>query len=247
MRHFLSSSFALLFFCAWNVSVVPVALGDEPQPNLATAKARYQNADRELNEAWTSLKKALPEADFATLREGQKTWVQYRDDVAKAQMSEAPQDEKALMQSADYLDAAATLTDSRVKWMRGLLATLTNTDTSLTGEWSDGWGGDLQILQDGHMLHFAISAVRGRSAANGELGGDASWNEPLGWFSDKGTDPEKHDETNLAFVLRRGKLEVIGANTQFYHGARAYFDGMYVKVGALDAATREALKGAKAK
>ena len=62
----------------------------------------------------------------------------------------------------------------------------------------------------------------------------ASWNTPLGWFSDKGRNKEKPEESNLTFVSRGNVLEIIGANTSYYHGARAYFDGEYCKVGKLD-------------
>jgi hypothetical protein len=62
----------------------------------------------------------------------------------------------------------------------------------------------------------------------------ATWNAPLGWFSDRGRDKEKTEESNLVFVGRGTVLEIIGANTSCYHGARAYFDGEYCKVGRLD-------------
>jgi len=212
-------------------------------PTLAEAKAHYQKADRELNNAWAELKKALPEAEFAPLRDDQKAWVEYREEVAKAQAApDLADNEKALQQSVEYLDAAAALADIRTKWIRGLVTALANNDATVTGEWSDGWGGNLRILQQDHQLRFSINVVRGRSSAQGELSGRAVWNEPLGWYSDKGLDPNKTDETNLAFVLRRGKLELIGANTQEYHGAQAYFDGTYVKVAPLDAATKKELK-----
>lgn len=42
-----------------------------------------------------------------------------------------------------------------------------------------------------------------------------------------------------------GKLKIAGAKTQYYHGARAYFDGEYVKTGTLTAQQQaEVLKSA---
>jgi hypothetical protein len=76
--------------------------------------------------------------------------------------------------------------------------------------------------------------VRGPTYHTGSLAGVASWNWPLGWFSDKGRDKEKTDETNLVFVQAGNVLKIIGANTGYYHGARAYFDGEYCKSGELD-------------
>jgi hypothetical protein len=89
--------------------------------------------------------------------------------------------------------------------------------------------------------------VRGPTSHVGGLAGIAVWNPNIGWFSDKGLDKDKTDETNLSFILRDKKLEITGANTGFYHGARAYFDGSYVKVKPLDAkAQAKIVKAAKA-
>jgi hypothetical protein len=68
----------------------------------------------------------------------------------------------------------------------------------------------------------------------GVIAGTAQWNTSIGWFSDKGRDAEKTEESNLSFIERDGYLEVIGANTSYYHGARAYFDGKYYKIAALE-------------
>ncbi|WP_075088014.1 hypothetical protein [Verrucomicrobium spinosum] len=59
-----------------------------------------------------------------------------------------------------------------------------------------------------------------------------------GWFSDKGRDPEKKDESNLAFIYKDLYLEVISANAEHYHGRRAYLDGRYFKVASLDPETQ---------
>ena len=80
----------------------------------------------------------------------------------------------------------------------------------------------------------------------GGLAGIAVWNTSIGWFSDKGVVKDKTDETNLSFILREKKLEIIGASTGYYHGARAYFDGSYVKVKTLDTkAQAKIVKAAK--
>jgi hypothetical protein len=68
----------------------------------------------------------------------------------------------------------------------------------------------------------------------------------MGWFSDKGRDKERPTRTNLSFILRGRKLEVVGANTGYYHGARAYFDGEYVKTSSLSAKSQaKIVKSAK--
>jgi len=90
------------------------------------------------------------------------------------------------------------------------------------------------VEQKGRLL-FDFNVVRGKSFDLGVLAGVARWNERVGWFSDKGRDPEKTDETNVAFVRRDLHLEIIAANAQYYQGKRAYFDGLYFKAAALTA------------
>ena len=107
-------------------------------------------------------------------------------------------------------------------------------EETLTGLWIDSYGGTLSVVQQEGRLLFTCEVVRGPTSHTGEISGIASWNQRIGWFSDKGRDAEKTEESNLAFVDRDGCLEVIGANTSEYHGARAYFDGTYCKVGPLD-------------
>ena len=54
-------------------------------------------------------------------------------------------------------------------------------------------------------------------------------------------------EANLSFIFRGHKLEIVGANTGYYHGARAYFDGDYVETNSLSAKTQaKVVKSAKA-
>ena len=124
------------------------------------------------------------------------------------------------------------LTKSRADWLRG--RTRNDNSDSLTGLWTDSFGATLEIVQEKEKLHFAIEVVRGPTFHTGSIAGVATWNYPLGWFSDKGREKEKTDETNLLFASRGAVLEIIGANTSYYHGARAYFDGEYCKTGQLD-------------
>jgi uncharacterized protein YecT (DUF1311 family) len=204
--------------------------GKEEKPkSLEEAKTAFVKADKALNEAWAAAKKALAEPDFAELQIKQRDWMKFREDRARGANRDAGQPETKL--TAAYYEAATEVTASRADWLRGRIK---NDDESLTGLWSDSFGGTLEIVQEKERLLFEISVVRGPTYHTGSLAGVASWNTPLGWFSDKGRDKEKTEESNLAFVARGTVLEIIGANTGYYHGARAYFDGEYCKVGKLD-------------
>ena len=209
-----------------------VARAENQNAPLAEAKAAFAKSDRALNAAWSGIKKALPEKVFTELKVLQKGWLESRDRLA-LEASPSPKDAVEAKRSAAYWQTAASLTETRAQWLQRLAD---NEDDPLTGFWTDGSGGTLQIVQLGETqkLYFVFHVVRGQSLHVGAVGGVAHWNRPLGWFSDKGREAEKPEESNIVFVEKERHLEVTGANTSYYHGARAYFDGAYYKIAPLD-------------
>jgi hypothetical protein len=127
----------------------------------------------------------------------------------------------------------------RAQFLNGLVKHR-DSDT-VDGVWSDGIGGRLLLMQEPSGIRFAFSAVRGQENQEGAIAGKALWNKPIGWFSDSGRLPSKTAETSLSFVLDAFKIQVVGANTLFYHEAPAAFDGAYYKTESLDDATRAEL------
>ena len=207
--------------------------------SFAEAKAAFAKADRALNEAWTAMKKSLPDKIFTELKTQQKGWLESRDRLA-LEASPTPKDAAEAKRSAAYWQTATTLTETRAQWLRRLAD---NEDDPLTGFWTDGSGGTLQIVEreETQKLFFIFHVVRGHSLHVGAIAGTAHWNSPLGWFSDKGRQAEKPEESNIAFVEKERHLEVTGANTSYYHGARAYFDGAYYKIAPLDDKEQESV------
>lgn len=231
----------LLFPCllAFILSKTTWAQDEPAELTPKQAKAAFAKADAALNAAWAEAKKALPPEEFTALKEDQKGWLELRDVLALSpSYSGAPDDEDEAKASPEYLSTAAALMDDRVRWLRGFIAD--GYGDSLTGTWEDSRGGHINIVEEEGKILFILETVRGHTADLGQLAGVATWNHPIGWFSDKGRDEEKEQETNLAFVWHERLLEVTGANTEHYHGKRAWLDGRYVKTGELDdkAATR---------
>lgn len=211
------------------------ARAEDQTPNPTEAKAAFAKADRALNEAWAAVRKTLPDKIFTELKAQQREWIESRDRRA-LESSPNPKDAVEAKQSAVYWQTAASLTESRANWLRRLAD---NEDDPHTGLWTDGNGGNLEIVEHKEKLFFVFHVVRGRGSHGGAIAGAAQWNTPLGWFSDKGREEDKPDETNIAFVEKERHLEVIGANTSYYHGAHAYFDGNYYKIGPLDTKDEE--------
>ena len=223
------SFFSLLLLTA---SLSTARAQDKPLDAKA-AKAAFDKADHALNTAWAAAKQKLPEAEFNKLKEEQRAWVEYRDYLARSPIyTGADARGELALDSPAYLEAAAGLEDMRTEWLKGLIHEWQ--DETLTGYWTDSYGGSIEIVEREGYLHFIIQCVRGPTSHLGGLAGIAVWNTSIGWFSDKGVLKDKTDETNLSFILRDKKLEIIGAGTGYYHGARAYFDGSYVKAKTLD-------------
>ncbi|MDZ4286639.1 MAG: lysozyme inhibitor LprI family protein, partial [Prosthecobacter sp.] len=179
-------------------------------------------------------KKALPKAEFDELRENQRAWVEQRDHLARSPLFTGANVQGDLaLDSPEYLEAATVLTQARTDWLQCRVRF--KDDETLTGIWDDSNGGGIEVVELEGQLFFNLSVVRGPTSHGGDLSGVAQWNQTIGWFSDKGLEPDKKDVTNLAFILRGKMLEIIGANNSHYNGMRAYFDGRYAKVGTLDA------------
>lgn len=240
MRHAFLSLLLLL-----GAAITPVTWAQDAL-TPKQAKAKFEKADRALNEAWAAAKAALPEGEFNKLKESQRAWVEHRDYLARSPLySGADAQDELALDSPDYLSAAAELEDMRTDWLQALLREW-DAEETLTGTWEDSYGGTLQIVAADGRLHFIVECVRGPTSHVGGLAGVAEWNQTIGWFSDKGREQDKDEVTNLSFVLSEHQLQLVGANTGHYHGARAFFDGAYVKTGKLSPkAQAKVLRAAK--
>ena len=235
------------FVAALTLTLARAALAQEDQaaekpPTLAEAKAAFAKADRELNQAWSAAKAAVTGSTLTDLTQSQRGWLEFRNENAQRESEQSG--EKDAKRSATWHSVAADLTESRTEWLRGRALAAKEPLETLTGRWVDSYGGAMRIVHQpgptnewgaigvGRLL-FDIEVVRGPTYHTGGVAGGATWNDRIGWWSDKGY-PEKTDESNLAFIDRDRCVEVIGANTTQYHGARAYFDGIYCKAGPLD-------------
>ena len=209
---------------------------EEPAPTLAEAKADFAKRDKSLNVVWDAVKASqqLDAAELTALREDQKAWLGYRDGIALSPgYSGAPPDEAAAKKSPEYFSTAAALTAERTAWLKGRIAT--EHPETVTGVWSDSYGGSLSIVQQDGKLYFNLEVLRGPTAHIGSISGIASWNEPLGWFSDKAGEKDKTGEANVAFLRKGNRIDVHTANAGSYGGMRAYFDAEYWLVGKLNA------------
>jgi uncharacterized protein YecT (DUF1311 family) len=199
-------------------------------PDLTEARTAFTKADGALNEAWMAIKKTLPKEIFAELKVKQREWIESRDWRA-LESSPHPKDVVEAKRSPVYWQTAASQTNERAQWLRRRAKKEAD---PLTGLWSDGNGGHLEVVEQKEKLLFVFHTVRGRGYNVGVLAGVASWNKGVGRFSDKGREKNKTEETTISFTQRDGWLDVTGSNTSYYHGHHAYFDGAYYLIAPLD-------------
>lgn len=209
--------------------------------SLATAKSDFAKSDRQLNEIYQQAKVELPEWRFAELQEDQREWVKYRDERAKqAALYDGQAEEGNEEANPEFWNAMAYLSDTRVRIIRAWLL-IDEFPREWEGVWIDGFGGELILSEaGGEGLDFFLSVVRGPTYHQGFIAGNAEVNGAMARFTDKGERPD--DETWLTFRRENGRLEVIGENTGYHHGARAYFDGSYIRLRQLNAEDLKRLK-----
>ncbi len=213
--------------------------GQEENPlTLAQAKAEFAKADKTLNAAYAETKKALPDYEFEELKNDQRKWIKIRDERAaitvRYEDRETPEGKEK--ESPYYWEALKYITQTRIEILRGWRGV--GDPDSWTGRYIDGNGGLLEVVEKGNKIFYTLQVVRGPTYHTGAISGEAKKNQTMARFSDAiGKEADKPDdvgETWLTFVEAGRWLEIIGTNTGYYHGARAYFDGKFIRVAAFD-------------
>jgi len=192
--------------------------------DLATTKAGHQTADKELNTLYQQARKNFTKEEFQLLQKDQRGWLESRDWLAEFQARGAP-----LATSIEYWDFMKGYTEERVEFLKAWL-TVKPKDT-WEGEYKDCAGGTLHITKKDGVLTFSVDVVRGPTFHLGEIKGKLSTNKDKARFSDNG-DLDYHDPGGATWLdfkqLGDGlQIEITGTNTMPYHGARAYFSGIY--------------------
>lgn len=226
----------MMRWCFLLVGMLGVAWGGE----LEDAKAEWEKADGRLNLAYGALKETLGADGFELMKLEQRGWIGYRDYMAEwLAQTEGQAEEGKEEQVARYWEVMGEVSAERAAVLEGMAKE--RVGDGWEGEWSDGRGGYLSVAKVGGKWRFLLSVVRGPTYHLGNLGGEFEVNRGTGRFSVK--EETAAEATWLTFLQRDdGRIEVVGENTSYYHGARAYFDGKYARVGDLTGEELEAVK-----
>ena len=203
---------------------------------LKVAREKFAVADAALNVAWKPLKAKLSAAQFAATLKQQRLWLPYRDEMAAASAAgEAFVELATMTQCAEFEVYRADITRSRTKVLQALLLPA---PSAWSGTYEDSFGGQISIDARADGLHFMINVVRSSAFHTGRIVGVAQVNGNTALFrtTTENYSTEAQDDTQpvLVTLSRAGnQLDVVADNAQNFGGMRAYFDGSYVRVGAL--------------
>ena len=222
LRHFISLTLALFTLPAFAQDL-----------SLAEAKQAFTDADATLNSVYNEVRETVPEYRYTKIQKEQRDWIAYRDHraIAAAQFDGGAASGKETA-NPEYWNAMAYLTETRIEILNAWMKVDTFTKT-WEGTWIDGYGGILRIAENTEgSFSFACSVVRGPTYHLGNIDGNATTNQTTARFSTRAD--EDTPETWLTFLLESdGRLRVIGEQTIYFHGARAYFDGTYLRIREL--------------
>ncbi len=204
-------------------------------------KAEFEEKDTELNSAYQAAKDALPAWRFSALQDEQRSWIEYRDERAlQAAFFDGQAEQGKEKANPEYWHALAYLTETRIEIVKAWMK-IDDFPREWEGVWSDGVGGELFISEAAPgRLELFLSVVRGPTYHLGMIGGEARSNGTTAWFSTQQEGAE--EETWLTLVIKNGRMEVSGENTQPFHGARAYFDGTYIRLRQLTAEDKKMIE-----
>lgn len=194
------------------------------EKSLSELKLIFQEADKELNVSYKEALKKITGEDKEAFKENQRNWIEYRDYISEWQVEDGVKKED----SPYYWELMGGLSQDQVKMIKAWSGV--SQEDEWSGTYSDGYGGHLTIKRKGKKLHFQISVVRGPTFHIGELEGEAKLNQYSARFSTP-IEHEPGEEAWLTFIKEgEFRIKVVGENTQGFHGARAFFDGTYLRL-----------------
>jgi uncharacterized protein YecT (DUF1311 family) len=206
---------------------------EEDVAKLDQARQRFATADADLNKTFQEVRSTLRENALNDLRDRQREWLKHRDYLASDQPRQNGFEGTDVKQSPDYWEAMADLAKERAEFLRAAFNPAL--PKGITGVYQDSYGGALQLEETAQGLVFSINVVRGPTTHTGGLTGVATLKGRVATYKEKVAPAEDRKPCELTFAFSDGHIvKITGKNTGYYHGARAYFDGTYLKVAKLE-------------
>ncbi len=222
-------------------------------PRRKCFEREFEAADRELNAVYKKLRAKLPEAVRTDLKDNSRGWIRMKEYNCEFQ-SEMVQGATYEARRTEFFRCALDYTTDRTDYLRRAFGRK-GVSSGVAGDYDDGFWGSLEfeaIAKKPGVYRFLIEVVRGPTAHIGEIEGEVAIKaDGSGVYAERPecggppSDPASANPANtgpwggqpccrLDFRLRNQggfhTIEVKETKCGYYHGARAYFDGLYRKV-----------------
>lgn len=223
----------------------PCAKAKSAADRHACFEREFDAADRILNQLYKKLRSQLSEPIRSDLQENSRGWIQMKEYNCEFQ-AEILNEVSDETRQAEFYRCALSYTTDRTKYLRKAFGRK-GVHGGVAGEYDDGYAGNLKFEKGTQKdtYKFQIDVVRGPTAHLGEIASEVHIpNGEIGVYEER---PDCSGVKNavmragprepccrLDFRLRENKgyrtIEVKETDCSYYHGARAYFDGLYRKV-----------------
>ncbi len=200
-----------------------------PSERKACWKLQMQAADMRLNSTYRLLRKRLPATEKQELKKDSRAWIHYKHFQCGFEAEMQHKTRKDPRDTDTYFSCVYGYTVSRERYLRQAFGHEGVSKTSTDGEYRDTFGGTLTLQTKNGALHFQLQVVRGPTHHVGEIKGILQRKGDIGSFSTPDDmSPSRMCQIQASF--RPLRISLKATNCSSFHGARAYFDGLYRKV-----------------
>lgn len=201
----------------------------EAGPSYGEMRAKFELADAELNKVYKATIAELDKEKAAKLREDERDWIAYRDEMVAHDFHE---DENPKL-DPDYWVTLAIYARERTAFLHAWSGK--HVPSGITGEYSDSYGGTLDLEETKEGINFSINAVRTRAHNEGNIDGTLHRKGDKAYFKQQpGQEELFGPPCELVFTFIDDHIVKIEEKVpDSGAGHNVHYSGEYYKVGAL--------------
>lgn len=195
---------------------------------LEKARTQFADADARLNKTYHAVCATLNKSQAAKLQALQRDWLPYRDENAASLLHFNGIQTDTPKSSPEYWEYETDLTKRRTEFLRVYSGAAVS--KGIAGDYSDFFDGDLHLDETAKGIAFSLTVVRGPAAHTGEISGVATRHGDRAIYKETVPAGDNRPACEMTFTFIEGHIvKIEGKNTEYYHGASAYFEGLYYK------------------
>lgn len=195
----------------------------EEKGKLSCYKKEYERLDKTLNEVYQDIKKRIDKPLAEAMKRDSRSWIDRKEYFCADSLYTG--DKEAESKNSSYYSCLIDFTDSRISYLKKAFGR-EGIKTGLVGEYNDGDNGSLTISKNKNQFDFYLNVVRGPTHHLGEISGSLDTKKK----EFKWRDIKEGESCELNFKLSDYTIDIKEVECSSFHGARAYFDGIYRKI-----------------